>query len=143
LGSFDSVRKFANDLMEFKGSKPLDRLVCNAAVYQPSLSEAQWSQDGIEQQMQTNFLSHFLLCQLVMSDMQKTKDPRILFVGSVTGNDNTVGGGGVYPVADLRELEGLAAGAKTPIAMIDGYNFNGNDISTYISYLTFHYSTSY
>jgi hypothetical protein len=46
-------------------------------------------------------------------------------VGSVTGNDNTVGGGGVYPVADLKELDGLAAGAKKPIAMMDGYAFNG------------------
>jgi hypothetical protein len=36
LSSFDSVRKFANDLKKIK-SKPLDRLVCNAAVYQPAL----------------------------------------------------------------------------------------------------------
>jgi hypothetical protein len=46
-------------------------------------------------------------------------------VGSVTGNDNTVGGGGVYPVADLKDLDGLKAGARAPIAMMDGYNFNG------------------
>jgi len=46
-------------------------------------------------------------------------------VGSITGNDNTVGGGGVYPIADLRELEGLKGGAKSPIAMMDGRNFNG------------------
>jgi protochlorophyllide reductase len=57
--------------------------------------------------------------------MKASVDPRILFVGSVTGNDNTVGGGGVYPVADLRDLEGLAQGAKQPVSMIDGYNFNG------------------
>lgn len=36
LGSFDSVRKFVNKLKQSK-SKPLDRLVCNAAVYQPAL----------------------------------------------------------------------------------------------------------
>jgi hypothetical protein len=46
-------------------------------------------------------------------------------VGSVTGNDNTVGGGGVYPVADLKDLDGLKAGARKPIAMMDGYAFNG------------------
>jgi hypothetical protein len=46
-------------------------------------------------------------------------------IGSVTGNDNTVGGGGVYPIADLKELEGLELGCKKPIAMMDGYNFNG------------------
>jgi NAD(P)-dependent dehydrogenase (short-subunit alcohol dehydrogenase family) len=38
----------------------------------------------------------------------------------VTGNDNTVGGGGVYPIADLKELDGLKLGAKNPISMFDG-----------------------
>ena len=125
LASFASVRKFAKDVEDFKADRPLDRLVCNAAVYQPSLSEAKWSEDGIEQQMQINYLSHFLLCSLLMPAMIGAEDPRVLFVGSVTGNDNTVGGGGVYPVADLRELEGLKLGGKNPVAMIDGYNFNG------------------
>ncbi len=36
LASFDSVKKFANKLKQIK-PKPLDRLVCNAAVYQPAL----------------------------------------------------------------------------------------------------------
>lgn len=36
LGSFDSVKKFAKDLKAVS-KKPLDRLVCNAAVYQPAL----------------------------------------------------------------------------------------------------------
>jgi len=51
--------------------------------------------------------------------------PRITMVGSVTGNDNTVGGGGVYPIADLKDLDGLKAGARNPISMMDGYAFNG------------------
>ena len=49
----------------------------------------------------------------------------ILTFFGVIGNDNTVGGGGVYPIGDLRELEGLKAGAKEPIEMIDGHKFNG------------------
>lgn len=36
LGSFDSTRKFAKKLQSVK-SRPLDALVCNAAVYQPAL----------------------------------------------------------------------------------------------------------
>lgn len=36
----------------------------------------------------------------------------MIALGSVTGNDNTVGGGGVYPIADLRDLEGLRLGAQ-------------------------------
>ena len=102
LGSFDSVKHFVDELKEFKSGKPLDRLVCNAAVYQPTLSEAKWTVDGFEQQMQINFLSHFLMTSLLMNDLKEAEKARVIMVGSVTGNDNTVGGGGVYPIANLR-----------------------------------------
>eukprot|EP00607_Mallomonas_marina_P010310 CAMPEP_0182418372 /NCGR_PEP_ID=MMETSP1167-20130531/2823_1 /TAXON_ID=2988 /ORGANISM="Mallomonas Sp, Strain CCMP3275" /LENGTH=443 /DNA_ID=CAMNT_0024592555 /DNA_START=68 /DNA_END=1399 /DNA_ORIENTATION=+ len=127
LASFDSVRKFAKDIVQFKAEKPLDRLVCNAAVYQPSLNVPQLSEDGHEQQIQINYLSHFLLISLLMPEMKGAADPRVITVGSVTGNDNTVGGGGVYPVADLRDLEGLEVAAMEgeKVIMMDGYNFNG------------------
>lgn len=102
LASFDSVKKFVEEFQTFKGGKPLDRLVCNAAVYQPSLNEAKWTVDGHEQQMQINFLSHFLMTSLLMNDLKEAEKARVIMVGSVTGNDNTVGGGGVYPIANLR-----------------------------------------
>jgi len=94
LNSFESVRKFCNDLKEWKGAKPIDRLICNAGVYQPSLDYAKWSADGHEQTMQINYLSHFLMISELIEDMTHAADPRIITVGSVTGNDNTVGGGG-------------------------------------------------
>lgn len=125
LNSFESVRKFTQNVIEFKDGAAIDRLVFNAGVYQPSLDYAKWSEDDIEQQMQTNYLSHFLMCSTLMPEMKESVDPRVIAVGSVTGNDNTVGGGGVYPVADLRELEGLQAGMKNPVEMVDGYPFNG------------------
>jgi NAD(P)-dependent dehydrogenase (short-subunit alcohol dehydrogenase family) len=99
LNSFDSVKQFCEQLDEFKAAKPIDRLICNAAVYQPSLPYAKWSVDGHEQQMQINYLSHFLLISKLLDDIAKAPDPRVILVGSVTGNDNTVGGGGVYPVS--------------------------------------------
>ena len=61
LNSFDSVRNFCDELKTFKKSKPIDRLICNAGVYQPTLPYAKWSADGHEQTMQINFLSHFLM----------------------------------------------------------------------------------
>jgi len=125
LNSFDSVRSFCTDLDDFKLGRPLDRLICNAAVYQPSLPYAKWSVDGHEQQMQINYLSHFLMISLLLPDLARAPDPRCVLVGSVTGNDNTVGGGGVYPIADLKDLAGLKAGAHKPISMFDGYNFDG------------------
>jgi hypothetical protein len=47
-----------------------------------------------------------------IDELRKAPKARLITVGSVTGNDNTVGGGGVYPVADLRELDGLKNGAR-------------------------------
>jgi len=125
LNSFESVRKFCNDVKKFKSNKPLDRLVCNAGIYQPSLPYAKWSEDGHEQTMQTNYLSHLLMVSELLEDMKEAPDPRVIMVGSVTGNDNTVGGGGVYPIADLKSLDGFSAGFDNPIAMADGYGFIG------------------
>ena len=125
LTSFESVRNFCDELKEWKGAKPLDRLICNAAVYQPSLPVPKWTVDGHEQQMQINFLSQFLLLSKLLPDLTASDDPRVILVGSVTGNDNTVGGGGVYPIADLKSLDGLRQGARRPGAMFDGYEFDG------------------
>eukprot|EP00640_Fibrocapsa_japonica_P000700 CAMPEP_0113933990 /NCGR_PEP_ID=MMETSP1339-20121228/1340_1 /TAXON_ID=94617 /ORGANISM="Fibrocapsa japonica" /LENGTH=579 /DNA_ID=CAMNT_0000935587 /DNA_START=145 /DNA_END=1884 /DNA_ORIENTATION=- /assembly_acc=CAM_ASM_000762 len=125
LNSFASVRKFCNELKEWKGSKNIDRLICNAGVYQPSLPYAKWSADGHEQTMQINYLSHFLMISELMEDLTEANDARVIVVGSVTGNDNTVGGGGVYPIADLKDLEGFKQGFTNPISMADGYSFVG------------------
>jgi light-dependent protochlorophyllide reductase len=70
-------------------------------------------------------LSFLLKCSELLPALMNAPDPRVTMVGSVTGNDNTVGGGGVYPIADLHELEGFRVGFKNPIEMIDGYSFNG------------------
>jgi len=125
LASFTSVNKFIEELDAFRGDRAIDRLACNAAVYQPTLDYPKWTEDGHEQQLQINYLGHFLLTSKIMPMMEGSADARIIMIGSVTGNDNTVGGGGVYPIADLKDLEGLELGCKKPIAMMDGYNFNG------------------
>lgn len=125
LNSFASVRQFCENLDEFRMDKPLDRLICNAGVYQPSLDYAKWSADNHEQTMQINFLSHFLMISKLLPGMMDSTDPRVIMVGSVTGNDNTVGGGGVYPIADLHELDGFEKGFNNPIPMADGYGFIG------------------
>jgi len=125
LNSFASVRQFCDSLDEFRMDKPLDRLICNAGVYQPSLDYAKWSVDNHEQTMQINFLSHFLMISKLLPSMMDAPEARVIMVGSVTGNDNTVGGGGVYPIADLHELEGFEKGFNNPIPMADGYGFIG------------------
>lgn len=125
LNSFDSVKSFCRSVEDFKCTKPIDRLICNAGVYQPTLPYAKWSADGHEQTMQINYLSHLLMVSELLEDMSNAPDPRVIMVGSVTGNDNTVGGGGVYPIADLKDLDGFSAGFNNPVAMADGYGFDG------------------
>lgn len=104
LARFDSVRKFAKDLKALKSGKPLDSLVCNAAVYLPARDYPTFTPDGIEESLQINHLSHFLLISLLIDDLRKAKDPRCVIVGSITGNTNTIGGAFVFPRANLGDL---------------------------------------
>lgn len=125
LSSLASVRKFVRDLKAFKANRPLDRLVCNAAVYLPADPEPRYSEDGFEMSMAVNHLGHFLLCNLLLDDMKKATDPRMVIVGSITGNSNTVGGGLVYPRADVGEFQGWKENNGRYIPMVDGKNFLG------------------
>jgi len=125
LASLQSVRDFVANLKAFKSARPLTHLICNAAVYKPTDPEPAWTDDGFEMSMGVNHLGHFLLVNLLLDDMSKAKGARVCIVGSITGNTNTVGGGLVYPRADLGKLEGFAEGGKNPVAMVDGKPFFG------------------
>lgn len=125
LGSLQSVRDFVANLKAFKSARPLNHLICNAAVYKPKDPNPAWTDDGFEMSMGVNHLGHFLLVNLLLEDMSRAKGARVCIVGSITGNTNTVGGGLVYPWADLGDLKGLKQGAKKPITMADGKPFFG------------------
>lgn len=125
LANLQSVRDFVANLKAFKSARPLNNLICNAAVYLPTDPEPAWTDDGFEMSMGVNHFGHFLLVNLLLKDMQKAKNARICIVGSITGNTNTVGGGLVYPQADLGKLQGFEKGALKPIAMVDGKPFFG------------------
>ena len=76
---------------------PLDSVVCNAAVYLPTAKEPRFSADGLEISVATNHLGHFLLANLLLEDLKQRKQtaqqaPRMVIVGSITGNTNTVAG---------------------------------------------------
>jgi protochlorophyllide reductase len=125
LASLQSVRDFVANLKAFKSARPLTHLICNAAVYRPTDPEPAWTDDGFEMSMGVNHFGHFLLVNLLLDDMAKAKGARVCIVGSITGNSNTVGGGLVYPRADLGNLEGFKKGAKKPVEMADGKPFFG------------------
>jgi protochlorophyllide reductase len=124
LASLASVRQFVAD---FRATgKSLDALVCNAAVYLPRLKQPMYSPDGYEISVATNHFGHFLLCNLLLEDLQKSgsADPRLVILGTVTANSKELGGKIPIPApADLGDLKGLEAGFKAPIAMIDGKPF--------------------
>jgi len=125
LANLQSVRDFVANLKAFKSARPLTHLICNAAVYRPTDPEPAWTDDGFEMSMGVNHLGHFLLVNLLLDDMSRAKGARVCIVGSITGNSNTVGGGLVYPRADLGNLEGFQKGGVEPVAMVDGKPFFG------------------
>jgi protochlorophyllide reductase len=106
LASLASVSSLADSLLA--SGKKLDALVCNAAVYLPNQQTATYTADGYEMSFGVNHLAHHLLVRKLLPLLQKTKGARCIIVGSITGNSNTVGGGAVYPLADLGGLKGAS-----------------------------------
>jgi protochlorophyllide reductase len=124
LGSQRSVRAFV-DAFHALG-RPLHALVNNAAVYLPRLKAPMRSPEGFEISVATNHLGHFLLSRLLLDDLKRASQPtgRLITLGTVTANSEEFGGKVPIPApADLGELQGLEAGFKDPVAMIDGKPF--------------------
>ncbi len=70
LETVGGVRQFVN---HFRTSgKSLDALVCNAAIYLPLLKEPLRSPEGYGVDRHCNHLGHFLLCNLMLEDLQKS-----------------------------------------------------------------------
>ncbi|KAF2314313.1 hypothetical protein GH714_025296 [Hevea brasiliensis] len=127
LASLDSVRQFVDNFR--RSERPLDVLVCNAAVYLPTAKEPTFTAEGFELSVGTNHLGHFLLSRLLLLDDLKKSDypsKRLIIVGSITGNTNTLAGN-VPPKANLGDLRGLAGGLNglNSSSMIDGGEFDG------------------
>ena len=124
LGSQQSVRDFVKAFAADHES--LNALVCNAAVYLPLLKAPMRSPEGYEISVATNHLGHFLLAHLLLPFLQESTGPapRLITLGTVTANSEEFGGKVPIPApADLGNLEGLEAGFKAPVAMINNKPF--------------------
>ncbi len=124
LASLESVRKFVSAFRAM--GRPLTSLICNAAVYLPLAKEPVRSEDGYEVCVATNHLGHFLLCNLMLKDLQESSagHKRLIILGTVTANPKELGGKIPFPAPpDLGELAGMEAGFKAPVSMIDGKKF--------------------
>lgn len=76
LSSFKSVRKFAEEVNEEEGR--VDVLINNAGYFGPYLSTV----DGLENTIQVNYLSHFLLSHLLLNKLKACSPSRIVNVSS-------------------------------------------------------------
>ncbi len=135
LSDLDSVRDGVKSLLDSL-DEPLDALVCNAAVYLPRLKKPKRSIQGYEISMATNHFGHFLLIQLLLDNLSRSKrpvwlgrswgvePPRMVMLGTVTANYKELGGKIPIPApADLGNLSGLEQGFKDPISMANGKKF--------------------
>jgi protochlorophyllide reductase len=122
LGDLQSVRNFVNDFRAL--NRPLDALLCNAAIYEPLIKEPKRSPEGYELTMTTNHLGHFLLANVLLEDLKRSpsEDKRVVILGTVTHNPDELGGK-IPPRPDLGNLEGFAQGFKNPVTMADGKAF--------------------
>lgn len=126
LGEQTSVRSFVDAFRE--SGRALDALVNNAAVYLPRLDAPRRSPEGFEISVATNHFGPFLLSLLLLPELRKAqaagRQTRLITLGTVTANSEEFGGKVPIPApADLGDLQGLEAGFKDPIAMIDGKPF--------------------
>ncbi|EAY79070.1 hypothetical protein OsI_34179 [Oryza sativa Indica Group] len=88
LASLDSVRQFVGNVRRL--GMPVDVVVCNAAVYQPTAKQPSFTADGFEMSVGVNHLGHFLLARELLADLTSSDYPskRLIIVGSITGNGN-------------------------------------------------------
>ena len=126
LGNLDSVKAFVQRLNE-SGQK-LNALLCNAATYLPLLKEPARSPQGFEISVATNYFGHYVLSRMLLENLIQTakqhEHARLITLGTVTANSEEFGGKVPIPApADIGALEGLVAGFKAPISMINGKPF--------------------
>jgi protochlorophyllide reductase len=120
LASFKSVRAFSA-LYKAKGFRALNGLVCNAAIWYPKDKRTRVTEDGFDETVQVNHLSHFLLSNLLLPDL-KAAQGRLVFLATQTHNPDTLPGK-IPPQADLGDLAGIESGFKGFPGTIDGGKF--------------------
>jgi NAD(P)-dependent dehydrogenase (short-subunit alcohol dehydrogenase family) len=98
LASLDSVRKLAADFLQTK--QPLHVLINNAGLI---LGKRTVTKDGLETTFEVNYLSHFLLTDLLLETMKASAPSRII---NVSSDAHT---GGHIDFEDLQEEKNYSA----------------------------------
>ncbi len=135
LSDLDDVRNGCSEILK-KFEKPINSIICNAAVYKPRLRKPERSPQGFENSMAVNHFGHFLLINLLLDNVLSSEKeidlngrttlfkPRITVLGTVTANYSELGGRIPIPApADLGNLSGFKNGFLSPISMANGKKF--------------------
>jgi NAD(P)-dependent dehydrogenase (short-subunit alcohol dehydrogenase family) len=114
LFSLASVRRFPKTIAEIS-LPPLGGLILNAGGINMKAKSLEFSEDGFERTFQLNFLGHFLLANLLISQM--SQEARIIFVSSDLHDPAATRMGKIMPprygpVEDLARAIGSAANLK-------------------------------
>ncbi len=135
LSDLNDVRDGCNEILK-KFKKPINSIICNAALYKPRLRKPERSPQGYENSMAVNHFGHFLLISLLLENILSSEKeidikgkttkfrPRITILGTVTANYSELGGKIPIPApADLGDLSGFKNGFLSPISMANGKKF--------------------
>ena len=135
LSDLEDIKKGCGEILK-KFAKPINSIICNAAVYKPRLKRPERSPQGFENSMAVNHFGHFLLVSLLLENLLSSEreiflnnknikfKPRITFLGTVTANYLELGGRIPIPApADLGDLSGFKNGFLSPISMANGKKF--------------------
>ncbi len=135
LSDLVDVRNGCREILK-KFKKPINSIICNAAVYKPRLRKPERSPQGFENSMAVNHFGHFLLINLLLDNVLSSEKeinlngktikfkPRITLLGTVTANYSELGGKIPIPApADLGNLSGFRNGFLSPISMANGKKF--------------------
>ena len=135
LSDLDDVRNGCSEILK-KFKKPINSIICNAAIYKPRLKNPERSPQGFENSMAVNHFGHFLLINLLLENILSSEKkiilkgetvkfkPRITVLGTVTANYSELGGKIPIPApADLGDLSGFKKGFLSPISMANGKRF--------------------
>ena len=68
LSDLDDVRNGCSEILN-KFKKPINSIICNAAVYKPRLRKPERSPQGFENSMAVNHFGHFLLINLLLDNI--------------------------------------------------------------------------
>ena len=82
LADLDDVRNGCNEILN-KFKRPINSLICNAAVYKPRLRKPERSPQGFENSMAVNHFGHFLLISLLLENILSS-DKEIDLKGKTT-----------------------------------------------------------